>query len=174
MTVRRRGSRTQGAAALLVLGLVASACSGGGSDAADDPFGDPGDCTVIDVAVSSEKIDLMNDLARSFNRSDASELGDGCAFVRPYSKASGGATTALADGWDEAAEGARPVIWSPAASMTRAALRWAPPTCSGTMPSMIFSSSRSWAVIFMPVAASLARVESCHRIEAAPSGEITE
>ncbi|MCB0958660.1 MAG: VWA domain-containing protein [Acidimicrobiales bacterium] len=116
MTQRRSGRRSRGAAALVALGLVASACSGSGSDAADDPFGDPGDCTVIDVAVSSEKIDLMNDLAQSFNRSDAAELDDGCAFVRPYSKASGGATTALAEGWDEAAEGAQPVIWSPAAS----------------------------------------------------------
>jgi hypothetical protein len=42
------------------------------------------------------------------------------------------------------------------------------------MPSMILSCNRSCAVIFMLVAASLARVESCHRIEAAPSGEITE
>ncbi|MEZ5138856.1 MAG: hypothetical protein R2711_08840 [Acidimicrobiales bacterium] len=104
-------------AAGLALAMVAASCSGGGSDgASDDPFGDPGDCTVIDTAVSSEKIDLMNDLAQQFNASDESQLGDGCAFVRPYSKASGGATTALAEGWDEGAEGARPVIWSPAAS----------------------------------------------------------
>ncbi|MEZ5183697.1 MAG: extracellular solute-binding protein [Acidimicrobiales bacterium] len=109
--------RVRFAAAGLALAMVAASCSGGGSDgASDDPFGDPGDCTVIDTAVSSEKIDLMNDLAQQFNASDESQLGDGCAFVRPYSKASGGATTALAEGWDEGAEGARPVIWSPAAS----------------------------------------------------------
>ena len=32
------------------------------------------------------------------------------------SKASGGAAQLLAEGWDEAAEGPRPVIWSPASS----------------------------------------------------------
>ena len=103
----------------LIAGLVAAGCStgSGGSDgASEDPFGDPGDCTVIDVAVSSEKIDLMTDLAKGFNGSEDAELSDGCAFVRPYSKASGGATTLLAEGWDEQAEGPRPVIWSPAAS----------------------------------------------------------
>jgi hypothetical protein len=42
------------------------------------------------------------------------------------------------------------------------------------MPSMIFSSRRSCAVIFMLVAASFERVVSRHRIDAAPSGEITE
>lgn len=103
-----------------VAAAVAAGCSSGsgGSDGAsgNDPFGDPGDCTVIDLAVSSEKIDLMTDLAQQFNRSKDAEIADGCAFVRPYSKASGGATTALAEGWDEASEGPRPVIWSPAAS----------------------------------------------------------
>ena len=38
------------------------------------------------------------------------------------------------------------------------------------MPSMTPSLSRSWAVIFMLVAASTARLESRHRIEAAASG----
>ncbi len=103
-------------AILSVAAVLAGGCSSGsGSDGADDPFGDPGDCTVVDAAVSSEKIDLMTDLAQAFNESDAAQIDGGCAFVRPYSKASGGATTALAEGWDEAAEGARPVIWSPAA-----------------------------------------------------------
>lgn len=105
----------------VAVGLVAAGCSSGsgGSEGSSttDPFGDPGNCTVIDVAVSSEKIDLMTDLAQEFNRSDDADLSDGgCAFVRPYSKASGGATTALAEGWDEGAEGPKPVIWSPAAS----------------------------------------------------------
>ncbi|HWJ65029.1 MAG TPA: extracellular solute-binding protein [Acidimicrobiales bacterium] len=117
MTRRSWSRRT--AALGLALGLVAAGCSSGsgGSDGSpDDPFGDPGDCTVIDVAVSSEKIDLMTDLAKGFNGSDDADIDGGCAFVRPYSKASGGATTLLAEGWDEQAEGPRPVIWSPAAS----------------------------------------------------------
>ena len=115
--VHRPARRRRWTAAVLAVGLVAAGCSGGGSDAADpNGLGDPGDCTVVDLAVSSEKIDLMNALAKSFNGSDAAELGDGCAFARPYSKASGGATDLLADGWPESGEGERPVIWSPAAS----------------------------------------------------------
>lgn len=117
---RRRGRWLRLGAVGLVGALVAAGCSGGSDDASsDDPFGDPGDCTVIDVAVSSEKIDLMTELARQFNGSDDAQIDDGCAFVRPYSKASGGATTLLAEGWTEdleAVEGPRPVIWSPAAS----------------------------------------------------------
>ena len=35
-------------------------------------------------------------------------------FVDVRSKASGAATTALAEGWDEEVDGPRPVIWSPA------------------------------------------------------------
>ena len=103
-------------AVTMTAALVAAACGGGDSGSSDDPFGDAGDCTVIDVAVSSEKIDVMTDLAQSFNGSEDADLADGCAFVRPYAKASGAGATALAEGWDEAAEGPRPVIWSPAAS----------------------------------------------------------
>lgn len=108
------------AAVVVAAGLVAASCGGGGDDSGktgtDDGLGDPGDCTVVDLAVSSEKIDLMNALAKSFNGSDAAKTGDGCAFARPYSKASGGATDLLANGWPESGEGERPVIWSPAAS----------------------------------------------------------
>ena len=119
--MRPIGTRKRWATAtvLVALATTAAACStgSGGNGSSSDPFGDPGDCTVIDVAASSEKIDLMTDLAKSFNGSKDAELPDGgCAFVKPYSKASGGATTLLADGWDEASEGPRPVIWSPAST----------------------------------------------------------
>src|SRR5690349_19474149 len=101
MTSTRRSTRT--VALGLALALVAAGCGGGGSDgdAADDPngLGDPGDCTVIDIAVSSEKIDLMVALAKDFNASDEAELDDGCVFARPFSKASGGATDLLTEGW---------------------------------------------------------------------------
>ena len=115
---RRTNRRLAAVAVGLALASVATACSTGGSESSsDDPFGDPGNCTVIDVAASSEKIDLMTDLAKQFNGSKDAELdGGGCAFVKPYSKASGGATTLLAEGWDEAADGPRPVIWSPAST----------------------------------------------------------
>jgi Ca-activated chloride channel family protein len=107
-------------ASLVVLVVLLAACGGlpdndapGGGDA----LGDPGNCEVIDVAVSSEKIGLLQDLASTFNDSDDAEVGDDCVFVRPYSKASGGAATALANGWpNEAADGPRPEVWSPASS----------------------------------------------------------
>ena len=118
MTERATKRRIQIGAAGLALALLAAGCTGnGGSEGGgDDPFGDPGDCTVIDTAVSSEKIDLMVDLAQRFNESEEAQLDDGCAFVRPVSKSSGGTATLLAEGWDESAEGPLPVIWSPAAS----------------------------------------------------------
>ena len=104
-------------ALVLAASMVAASCSGGSdTNTNEDGLGDPGDCTVVDMAVSSEKIDLMTALAKSFNGSEDAKLADGCAFVRPFSKASGGATELLATGWPESGEGERPVIWSPAAT----------------------------------------------------------
>jgi Ca-activated chloride channel family protein len=102
-------------AAVAVVGLVG--CPGGDDDADDEgsAFGDPGDCVVVDMAISPEKIDLMTELALDFNASDAEVDGE-CVFVRPLRKASGAAAQALYQGWDEAVDGALPVVWSPAAS----------------------------------------------------------
>ena len=56
-------------AVLLPLALLAAACSMPEDDAPtgldDGAFGDPGDCEIVDVAVSSEKIGLMQDLGNS-------------------------------------------------------------------------------------------------------------
>jgi Ca-activated chloride channel family protein len=79
-------------------------------------IGDPGDCTVVTGAISPEKIDLVTDLARTFNESDAARDGDECWFVDPRRKSSGAGAQALARGWDEGVDGPLPVIWSPAAS----------------------------------------------------------
>ena len=115
------GSRGIGVLAVVsALGLLAAACSGG----SDDPFasGDqPGsgidpDCIVVDAAVSSEKIELLTELADDFNDSGA-EVDGTCVGVAVRSKASGGAATALAEGWDDEADGGpAPVLWSPASS----------------------------------------------------------
>ncbi len=89
----------------------------GGDEATQDGAApvDPGNCITVDMAVSSEKIDLLTDLAREFNASDGATVDGTCVFVRPASKASGAAMQLLADGWpDEGVEGPRPVIWSPA------------------------------------------------------------
>ena len=105
----------------LSVALMAGACSGGDDGAAGGTSGDgggianPGDCTVVDAAVSSEKIELLTELAADFNDSGA-EVDGRCVLVDVRSKASGGAATALAEGWDEATDGPAPVLWSPASS----------------------------------------------------------
>ncbi|CAN5837563.1 substrate-binding and VWA domain-containing protein [soil metagenome] len=113
---------------LLLACLVLAGCTAvdgtseeadGSEPAAADGGGlaDPGDCIVVDMAVSSEKIDLLTDLAAEFNGSDEATVDGTCVFVRPASKASGAAMGLLADDWpDEQADGPRPVIWSPASS----------------------------------------------------------
>lgn len=104
-------------AALVSLGLVTVACTGSQADKDGLPdLGDPGDCIVADLSVSPEKLDLLTRLAQDFNESDGARVGDECVFARVQSKSSGGAAQLLATGWDEATEGPRPVIWSPAAS----------------------------------------------------------
>ena len=105
-------------AVLLALVLLAAACTDSGDEASDDglpDLGDPGDCVVADLSVSPEKLDLLTRLAGDFNDSDA-EVGGECVFARVQSKSSGGAAQLLGTGWDEAEEGPRPVIWSPAAA----------------------------------------------------------
>lgn len=122
---------------LVVLALVVAACTpsaDGGGETLDGGDGrgegdltqgglaqaDPGGCTTVDMAVSSEKIDLLTDLANEFNGSDESQdveaIGGGCIFVRPQTKASGLAADLLATGWDTDLEGPLPVIWSPASA----------------------------------------------------------
>jgi Ca-activated chloride channel family protein len=103
--------------------VVLAACAGddddeaGGPDPSDLSGADPGDCVVVDMAVSSEKIALLTELADEFNNSDLAEVGDRCVFVRPRSVASGAAANLIVDGWpNPEANGEPPVIWSPAAS----------------------------------------------------------
>ena len=111
---------------VVVLLLVLAGCVNIDSDGAiGDGAGDedPGNCTPIDSAVSSEKIALLTELARDFNGSDEAKLeGGGCAFVRVKSVSSGGAAQALASTWDTEAFGPEPVIWSPAAKSWGAVL----------------------------------------------------
>lgn len=118
-TSTRRRTAPAAAATLIACALFAAACSSG-SDASstagsqNDPRRDS--CVTVDVAVSSEKIDLLGALANDFNDSDRAEVSGECVFVDVRSKASGAVTTALAQGWDEAVDGPRPIIWSPASS----------------------------------------------------------
>jgi Ca-activated chloride channel homolog len=116
--------------ALLVAAAVAlAACASpnGDDEAAPDTDGGdtgevPTDCAAVDVAVSSEKIELLTELARRFNDSDEAQVDGECIAVRVAGKASGAAMTLLEQGWDPEVEGPQPVIWSPAASSWAAVL----------------------------------------------------
>lgn len=121
MRRRQTGRRL---AALVVLVGLAAACTNEPSSLSFDDDGnleiDRERCVVVDAAVSPEKIELLTAMADEFNRSDlATAEVDGeetCVAVAVQSKASGGAAQLLDSGWDEASEGPRPVIWSPASS----------------------------------------------------------
>ena len=102
--MRRSGPRW--VAALVVGAITATACSGGddGGGGGEPALADPGDCVTVDVASSPEKLELLGDLADSFNDSDAARLAnDDCAFVRVQNKSSGAAEQLLANGWDKPA-----------------------------------------------------------------------
>jgi Ca-activated chloride channel family protein len=103
-------------AGLVVVGM---ACSGGGSTDAGGGSGTPGvdpSCTVVNMAVSPEKVTLLSDLADTFNESKLT-VGDRCVGVRVARKSSGAAAALLEKGWpDPDTNGPPPVIWSPAAS----------------------------------------------------------
>lgn len=122
----RRGPGRRGAvfaAILVAVAVLAAACSGG----TDDEEGGGGqprrtDCILVNAAVSSEKIDLLTDLATTFNESDLADVDGKCIDVAVESKASGDAAIALARGWNEAEDGPFPTIWSPAASSWGAVL----------------------------------------------------
>lgn len=107
-----RPSRTLagGLAVVLALGAFAASCGSGDQEAS------PGaDCVQVDAAVSSEKIQLLSDLAQEFNASGA-EVNGRCIWVEVQKKASGAAEQALAEGWDSATDGPEPTIWSPASA----------------------------------------------------------
>ena len=95
-------------ALLLVARLVGAACDSSDDDGGDDvDLGDPGDCTVVDAAISPEKIDLVTDLARTFNDSDEAQRRRPCWFVEPAAQVlRAPAPPALYEGWDEDADGA--------------------------------------------------------------------
>lgn len=120
-----RTSRPLLAVAVLIGAL--SSCTISGSNSSDSNGGNSAtvaelsaDEIGVDIAASSEKVSVLTELAETFN-SDSnlakfkSASGNTLSIkVRVKSKSSGGAATALIDGWTEA-DGPNPVIWSPAA-----------------------------------------------------------
>jgi Ca-activated chloride channel homolog len=123
--VHRRGSQRVALGAALIATLAG--CTFSSSTGGDTPVGQgdvPRDRIVVDVSLSPEKLTLMTELAEQFNNDRSLSTVNGAdgksigrAFVRIRRKASGGAATALVNGWpDEEADGPKPVVWSPSAS----------------------------------------------------------
>lgn len=110
----------------LIVGVRACASGGSGEDiAGPDPSAsvpiDP-NCRVVTVAASSEKAALLREMAAEYNGQGRTIEGQ-CAQVNVTTKASGGAEAALARGWDEAVDGPRPDVWTPASSSWAVLLR---------------------------------------------------
>jgi Ca-activated chloride channel family protein len=115
--------RWRATACLLLAGALTACVGGNPRETQSVAVLQEGDCIVVDVAVSSEKIDLLVDLAEQFNGSDEAEIDGRCVEVRPVTKASGLSTSLLAQGWpDPAGDGPAPVLWSPASSAWSAIL----------------------------------------------------
>ncbi|WP_432836290.1 substrate-binding and VWA domain-containing protein [Dactylosporangium sp. CA-092794] len=72
-------------------------------------------CIALNVTASSEKAALMQELAKSYIRSDRRFDGK-CADPVVQSKASGAALDALASGWDVGRDGPQPAVWTPASA----------------------------------------------------------
>lgn len=108
-----RALRSAAIGVVLALALLGAACSG--SEEGSGTSTRRSECIPVDVTASSEKIQLLGELAESFNDSGASVEGT-CVDVQVTKMSSGAAATALAEGWDVATDGPRPTIWSPAAS----------------------------------------------------------
>ena len=105
------------AARLVFSGGDVGGDNAGGSNTSGGSANAPsGDCTELVVAASSEKAGLLTELAGQWNDTGP-EVDGRCVYATVVSKASGGAAQALAEPtWDEAVEGPRPDVWSPAAS----------------------------------------------------------
>src|SRR2546422_9573524 len=84
-------------------------------------------CITLNVTASQEKSGLLTDLAKTYSRSGATAAGH-CVDVKVAQKASGAAEEALARGWDDKADGARPDVWSPASTSWLVLLRQDPPS----------------------------------------------
>ncbi|MBW3647692.1 MAG: substrate-binding and VWA domain-containing protein [Actinobacteria bacterium] len=82
----------------------------------------PANCVALQLSASSEKAALLSQIAQGYAVDDGEADGK-CARVLVTSKASGGATEALARGWDERIDGPRPDVWSPASGSWAGLLR---------------------------------------------------
>jgi Ca-activated chloride channel family protein len=112
--------RRQVGGLLLTIALAAGATAG--AIATATPAAAAG-CVRVDIASSPEKLVLLTNLGKRFERSDRSDIGGRCTEIRVARQSSGGAATLLANDWPKPkVNGPKPVIWSPAASTWGAVL----------------------------------------------------
>ncbi|MFT4234964.1 MAG: substrate-binding and VWA domain-containing protein [Microbacterium sp.] len=121
----RRGGVQRGLAiaASVAAALALAACSPGGTDGSDDDgvasgFDDDG-CTHITVATSSEKVNMLDELANAFKDSPEHDALATCATVLPTNVSSGSAASYLTEGgdWPSSNHDLWPTLWSPASTV---------------------------------------------------------
>src|SRR3954462_13720551 len=108
---------------VLVVGL--GACTHDQSPTTNVHLADPGRCAPVDVSAAADLAPLLEELAHSFNGSDAARVqspaaqstSSSCAFVRVHSVDSAEAMGQLLDGWPDADRLGPPLaLWAPASS----------------------------------------------------------
>ena len=109
------------------------------------------DCEHLTVVSSSEKADLLGDLARRYESGDPRIEGR-CVAVDVVAKPSGDATDALVRGWDTTVEGPRPDVWTPVTSswLEIAQHRLAGSDGPDLIPAQVDSIASAPLVIAMP------------------------
>jgi Ca-activated chloride channel family protein len=139
----------------LILIVAVRSWVGGGEHKGTGGTSHRAGCTLLTMVASSEKAALVTTMADSYNKGDH-EAGGHCVEVKVVSKASGGATEALAKGWDEAVDGPRPDVWSPASTSwvvllrQRTAAHDKADLVPGDKPSDLPSIAQTPLVIAMP------------------------
>ncbi|MCS3442990.1 MULTISPECIES: substrate-binding and vWA domain-containing protein [Microbacterium] len=153
MSAPRNARRTPAALAMAaIVALALTACTGGGDEGTttDGAQGFPDDgCTHIAVATSSEKVNMLDELAKAFKDSPEHKGLETCATVRPTNVSSGNATRFLTSGddWPSDDTSLWPTLWSPASTV------WTDRVAAAASPSLVGepkSFTRTPVVFGMP------------------------
>ena len=142
MSTHRRGSIAVAAAfAVLITGVLTLV----GREASVT------DCVNVSLASSQEKSTLLTQIAAGYERTRPSIEGR-CVTINVTRQASGQVEQALARGWNDRTDGARPDVWSPAALTwtTLLSLHLAEAGRPNLVPAGVTSLFRSPLVIGMP------------------------